>query len=511
MAAEHDPALAAADRLLLMPGPLPPLAVRQQDDRAHERHDDAVPRPGRRALGRRPARASRHPDRRLPGGRRARHAAGRRHGGDRRRDRARQGDRRRRRRRTTPAPPSPPCRSQRPGSIFLSVGTWSLVGVELDEPLITDETFAANLTNEGGVAGTTRLLRNVTGLWLLHECRRAWAEQGQTLLVRASSSSSPGRRPPLRLVHRPERGRLPRARRHAAADRRLLRATAQSSPAGVRRDGRALRAREPRAQARARRSTCSGASPASTRASCTSSAAARATRCSAQWTASAAGLPVLAGPEEATLLGNLLVQAMALGEIASIDEARVVVRARSRRRSTSRAATSDWPEAPRAVRALLAGAGLEVSGVSDTLGALRGIPAPASRWDDAAAAGLSVLDGLVYRSNLLGADRALANIGGGNTSAKEIGRRPHGPRDRAFSGSRARAPTSRRSPPPASPGLRLDELLPLRERARDGRRGDGRLPAALRDAARPAAPVDRDAPARVHPGGRTSTTRIRTP
>ena len=65
------------------------------------------------------------------------------------------------------------------GSAYISAGTWSLVGVEVREPLITDETFAANLTNEGGVGGTFRLLRNVTGLWLLHECRRAWANAGQ--------------------------------------------------------------------------------------------------------------------------------------------------------------------------------------------------------------------------------------------------------------------------------------------------------------------------------------------
>ena len=57
--------------------------------------------------------------------------------------------------------------------------------------------------------------------------------------------------------------------------------------------------------------------------------------------------------------------------------------------------------------------------MTGTVGVLHGIPAPADRWDSAAASGLSVLDGLVYRSNLLGADRALANQGGGNTSAKE--------------------------------------------------------------------------------------------
>ena len=63
-------------------------------------------------------------------------------------------------------------------SAFVSAGTWSLVGLEVREPVITDAAFAANLTNEGGVGGTFRLLRNVTGLWLLHECRRAWALEG---------------------------------------------------------------------------------------------------------------------------------------------------------------------------------------------------------------------------------------------------------------------------------------------------------------------------------------------
>ncbi len=64
-----------------------------------------------------------------------------------------------------------------PGSAYISSGTWSLVGVEVDAPVIDERSFAANLTNEGGVAGTL-LLRNVTGLWMLDECRRAWARAG---------------------------------------------------------------------------------------------------------------------------------------------------------------------------------------------------------------------------------------------------------------------------------------------------------------------------------------------
>jgi len=68
-----------------------------------------------------------------------------------------------------------------PQGLYISSGTWSLVGVEVPEPVITERTRAANITNEGGYAGTIRLLRNVTGLWLLQACRRHWASQGTEL------------------------------------------------------------------------------------------------------------------------------------------------------------------------------------------------------------------------------------------------------------------------------------------------------------------------------------------
>jgi rhamnulokinase len=58
---------------------------------------------------------------------------------------------------------------------YISLGTWSLVGVELDAPLRTAAALAANFTNEGGLAGTTRFLKNVPGLWLVQECQRTWA------------------------------------------------------------------------------------------------------------------------------------------------------------------------------------------------------------------------------------------------------------------------------------------------------------------------------------------------
>jgi rhamnulose-1-phosphate aldolase/alcohol dehydrogenase len=101
--------------------------------------------------------------------------------------------------------------------------------------------------------------------------------------------------------------------------------------------------------------------------------------------------------------------------------------------------------------------------VTETLDVLRGIPAPESRWDEAAASGRSLLDGLVYRSNLLGADRALANQGGGNTSAKGTIVDHAGRETRVLwvKGSGTDLATITEG---GFPGLRLDELLPLRER-----------------------------------------------
>ncbi len=76
--------------------------------------------------------------------------------------------------------PSPASGSSSPPDwCYLSSGTWSLLGVEVPRPVITAETMRYNFTNEGGVAGTTRLLKNIMGLWLVQESRRTWARAGR--------------------------------------------------------------------------------------------------------------------------------------------------------------------------------------------------------------------------------------------------------------------------------------------------------------------------------------------
>src|SRR5207244_1765052 len=78
---------------------------------------------------------------------------------------------------------------------YLSSGTWSLMGVELAQPILTDTCRELNFTNEIGYGGSVRLLKNIIGLWLVQECRRAWARQGQDfdypILTQMASSAMP--------------------------------------------------------------------------------------------------------------------------------------------------------------------------------------------------------------------------------------------------------------------------------------------------------------------------------
>jgi rhamnulokinase len=83
-----------------------------------------------------------------------------------------------------------------PGAAYISSGTWSLVGIELDRPVLTEESREANFTNEGGVDGKIRYLRNVMGMWLLSESIRTWEREGltlelTTLLAQAAAITTP--------------------------------------------------------------------------------------------------------------------------------------------------------------------------------------------------------------------------------------------------------------------------------------------------------------------------------
>ncbi|GII77076.1 rhamnulokinase [Sphaerisporangium rufum] len=202
---------------------------------------------------------------------------------------------------------------------YISSGTWSLVGLELPGPVLTEESRLANFTNEGGLDGTIRYLRNVMGLWILQECLRAWGEDEPSRLPGLLAAA--GQAPPFAALIDPDDpaflppGDMPA--RIAAYCRR----TGQRPP-----DGRAATVRcVLESLALAYRRTLRAAVRLSGRDAevvhLVGGGARNTLLC--QMTADATGLPVIAGPVEAAALGNGLVQARARGEI---DDIREVVR-----------------------------------------------------------------------------------------------------------------------------------------------------------------------------------------
>jgi len=197
-----------------------------------------------------------------------------------------------------------------PDFAYISCGTWSLAGMELDQPVLSDASREANFTNETGIDGTIRYLRNVMGLWLLQECTRTWTAQGlhidQDQLAREAARGSP-----LRFVIDPDDpaflppGNMP-ARIAAACA-----ATGQArpeTPAEVTRcilDSLALAHRQALIEAQ----ELSGRHADVIH--LVGGGARNHVLC--QLTADACGLPLIAGPAEATGIGNILVQARALG------------------------------------------------------------------------------------------------------------------------------------------------------------------------------------------------------
>src|SRR4051794_29860210 len=212
-----------------------------------------------------------------------------------------------------------------PDFAYISSGTWSLVGVETPAPILSEASRAANFTNEGGVDATTRFLRNVTGLWLLQESQRAWERSGSPEPLEPlldAAAALPRGRP----VFDPDDGTFLAPGDMPARIAGWLAAAGLPVPEGraalVRCILDSLAAAYARAIDDARRLTgrpievihvVGGGSR---------------NELLCRLTADATGLPVVAGPVEATAIGNILVQARALGLVSGgLDQPRAIVRA----------------------------------------------------------------------------------------------------------------------------------------------------------------------------------------
>ena len=202
---------------------------------------------------------------------------------------------------------------------FVSSGTWSLVGVEAEAPALTEEARLAGITNEAGVGGRALVLRNLTGLWILQECRRCWTDADgpppwDTLLREAAAA------PPLASLIDPEDAGFARPGDMPAAVRAYCARTGQPEP--------------PNRGAVAR--CCLESLALATRAALDALETVTARRLAYvcivgggsrndllnAFTANACARPVTAGPAEATAMGNVLAQALAAGQLPDLAAAR---------------------------------------------------------------------------------------------------------------------------------------------------------------------------------------------
>ncbi len=207
---------------------------------------------------------------------------------------------------------------------YISSGTWSLMGLELPAPIINDKVAEYNYTNEGGVGGTTRFLKNIMGLWPLQECRRHWTRNGEELSYAeianmAFASKQFGSL--LNLEHRPilSPGDMPIKIENYCMQ------TRQTPPAGKGEMARCIL----ESLAVTYRKTIEALEDIRGKKIRTIHIVGGGSQNELlnQMTADACGRPVITGPVEATAIGNVLVQAMAVGKVKSLAEIRQIIRA----------------------------------------------------------------------------------------------------------------------------------------------------------------------------------------
>ncbi|HLH40312.1 MAG TPA: rhamnulokinase family protein [Bryobacteraceae bacterium] len=212
--------------------------------------------------------------------------------------------------------------SARDHTAFLSSGTWSLLGMEVDAPIISEEAFRLNFTNEGGVCRTTRLLKNVMGLWMLQGCRRSWAARG--LELNYTELMDAARRAPAfhRLINPDDVSFLNPDDMIGAIDKFCAKWD-QPAP-----DGPGSYARTILESLALKYRLLLGHLESLTGRRITDirvvGGGAR-NRLLSQFTADATGRRVLSGPVEAAALGNIAVQMAATGAVSGIPEARAII------------------------------------------------------------------------------------------------------------------------------------------------------------------------------------------
>jgi rhamnulokinase len=233
---------------------------------------------------------------------------------------------------------------------YISSGTWSLMGTVSPSPIVNESVRKLGFTNEGGVGGTVRLLRNIAGLWLVQECRRAWARAGEELGYDALAALAAAARP-FQAIIDPDHPSFNTPDEMPAAIQAWCAGSGQPVPQGR---GDVLRVALESLAWKYRRTLrdlerllgerlevihiVGGGSQ---------------NQLLCQMAADACGRPVLAGPVEATAVGNLMSQAIAGGALSSWEDAREVVRSTFPLRTYEPTGTAAWDEASPRLESIL--------------------------------------------------------------------------------------------------------------------------------------------------------------
>jgi rhamnulokinase len=233
---------------------------------------------------------------------------------------------------------------------YISCGTWSLLGTELPEPILNEQALAWNFTNEGGVYGTTRLLKNIMGLWIIQECKRTWDKEGKSFSFEELTKLAEQSRPfqsvmdPddlmfLNPVHMPKQ-----IQQYCAETKQIvpqdegeiIRSVIESLALKYR---LTLERTEQLTDQRFNGLHMVGGGINN--------------KLLCQFTANAIGRPVWAGPVEASAIGNLVVQYIALGQITDLKEARAIIKQSFPLQTYEPQQRDSWEEAYASFRSLI--------------------------------------------------------------------------------------------------------------------------------------------------------------
>lgn len=224
---------------------------------------------------------------------------------------------------------------------YLSSGTWSLLGIESPEPLVSEKTLEMNFTNEGGVQGTTRFLKNIMGMWLIQECKRVWDDEDEISWQEIVDCSNDVE--PFRCFINPDDssflnpGNMPKAIRKYCENTGQYVPKTKGEIARCIYDSLVLKYRftirqiESVTGQKIEKIHIIGGGAHN--------------KMMNQLTADATGIPVFAGPTEATAIGNIMMQAKAMGKVKSLVEIREVVRNSFDVNLYNPVADLDWEEA----------------------------------------------------------------------------------------------------------------------------------------------------------------------